>query len=204
MPSDPTGTDIESSETPECLECGKVIDDPEEAIRTGEGFFCRSCFEQLKSQVDHAVRRQAEDINYSGAVVGGVVGGALGAAIWWGFTVLTKISFGLVAVVIGYLVGKGVVLLSGGKRSRNLQILSAVISGVAYLYGTYLVNRTFLLEYWQEQGADMFSFNLPLLPPPDLLIEVVQAGFGLFDLVFLAIVLWQAYRMPAPFRIREG
>jgi len=30
----------------------------------------------------------------------------------------------------------------------------------------------------------------------------VRAGFGVFDLVFLAIVLYEAWKIPAPFRLR--
>lgn len=201
MPSEPTGTDVQGSET--CLECGRVLEENEDAVRTGEGLFCRPCYDRLTLQLDRAIRKQGEDVNYSGAAIGGVVGGALGAVIWWGFTVLTKISFGLVAVVIGFLVGKGVVLLSGGKRSQGLQVLSAGIAGVAYFYGQFLVNRTFLLQYWKDQGADTLGFNIPLVPPPEVFVQIVKAGFGLFDLVFLAIVIFQAWRMPAPFKLRE-
>ena len=32
-------------------------------------------------------------------------------------------------------------------------------------------------------------------------VEVFLTGFQMFDLVFVAIALWQAYKMPAPFKL---
>ncbi len=147
-----------------------------------------------------AIQAQGEDIPYPMAVIGAVVGGALGAAVWWGFTVVTQIAFGLVAVVIGFAVGKGILLMTGNKRAQSLQILSVVVSGLSFFYASYLVNRTLILRAWAEDGEVMI---LPLLPSPELLIRVVGLGFGVMDLVFLAIVLYQAWKIPAPLQLAD-
>jgi len=184
---------------PRCLQCGRDLSGAADAVATPEGAFCRSCFEGLKQHLARAVDHQGTDINYPAAAAGAVLGGAVGAAVWWGFTVVTRISFGLVAVVIGYLVGQGVLRFSGGKRSRGLQALSVGVAGAAYVYAQYLVTRTFLLRYAGQQGAGL---DLPLLPDLGLLLKVFRAGFNLFDLIFLAIVVFQAWRIPAPLRFR--
>jgi len=49
----------------------------------------------LKREVRRSVASISEDINYPMALLGAVLGGALGVLAWWGFTVLTKIGFGL-------------------------------------------------------------------------------------------------------------
>jgi hypothetical protein len=135
------------------------------------------------------------------AFVGAVLGGAAGAALWWGFTVLTKISFGLIAVAIGYAVGWGTVRFAGDKRSRGLQILSATVALAGYFFATYLVNATFINKALAERGdaqrLDLFTLD------PTLFTRVVALGFGLMDLVFLAIVLWQAWQMPAPLKLPD-
>jgi hypothetical protein len=95
-------------------------------------------------------------------------------------------------------VGKGVVMGSGNKRHRNLQILSAAISAGGFVYATYLVNRTFIHRAYAEKGEPV---ALPLLPGLDLLFRVVAVGFGVMDLVFLAIVLYEAWKIPAPVEI---
>ncbi len=178
-----------------CAECGTVLVEGRERVATAGGVFCTTCFAALRDQIQRVVEAQGADINYPAAAIGALLGGAVGALAWWGFTVATKISFGLVAVVIGLAVGKGATLFAGGKRSRGLQVLAVVVAGLAFIYASYLVNRSFI-----HRG--MGEVNLPLLPGIRLLVRVVSLGFGVFDVVFLAIVLWQAWRIPAPFKLR--
>jgi hypothetical protein len=190
--------------TPEgqhCLQCGEPIPDPDKAVQTDDGAFCVDCFRGLEHRIRHAVAAQGAGINYPSAAIGALLGGIAGALVWWGFTATTKISFGLVALVIGFAVAKGMLLFTGGRRSRELQFLSAGVAAVSFFYAQYLVTRTFILRYISEQGT---AGSLPLLPDPQTLIQVVRANFGLFDLIFLAIVVYEAWILPAPFRFRSG
>jgi hypothetical protein len=181
---------------PRCAECETPLAEGQDRETTENGTFCRPCFNNLTSQLRQALDAQGRDVNYTQALVGGLLGGAAGVLVWWGFTVFTKVAFGLVAVVIGFTVGKGIVLLSGGKRSRSLQGLSVAIALLAYVYASYLVTRTFLLAQVAAQGL-----TLPLVPGPELLLRVVQAGFSIMDLVFAAIVVYEAWKIPAPLRL---
>ena len=102
----------------------------------------------------------------------------------------------LIAVVIGILVGQGTVRFAGGKRSRGLQLLSVLVALGSYLCATYLVNMSFINKTLAEQSnASRVAF-----PPqnPALFFKVVSLGFGFMDVVFLAIVVYQAWRIPAP------
>lgn len=181
-----------------CAECNTLISPGQDHETTGDGAFCRPCFDKLTSQLEQVLADQGRDINYAGALAGALAGAAIGILAWWGFTVLTKIAFGLVAVVIGVAVGKGVVMLSGGKRHRNLQILATLVSTGAFFYASYLVNRTFILKALAEEGRELV---LPFLPDPLLFFEVVKLGFGAMDLVFLAIVVYEAWKIPAPLKL---
>jgi len=178
-----------------CAQCGTRLAEGQDREVTDDGTFCRPCFNNLTAELHQALAEQGRHINYPMAFVGGLAGGALGIAAWWGFTVLTNIAFGLVAVVIGIAVGKGVTILSGHKRHRNLQIMAVVIATLSFAYATYLVNRTLIHKAFTEEGRDVV---LPLLPDPMLFVNVIQLGFNLFDVVFLAIVIWEAWRLPAP------
>lgn len=182
-----------------CAECRTVLGTGQDRETTEDGVFCRTCFHNLTAQLEQVIAAQGSDINYPMAVVGGLVGGTVGVVAWWGFTVLTEIAFGLVAVVIGFTVGKGVTILSGHKRAQGLQILSVAISVLGFVYASYLVNRTFFLRAAAQEGAESV---LPWLPTPALLFEVVKLGFGVMDLVFLAIVVYQAWKIPAPIGVR--
>jgi hypothetical protein len=183
-----------------CLECERTIDPGQERRTTDEGVFCRPCWDQLTREVEAALAKQGEGINWVNAVLGAVLGALAGILAWWGFTVLTKISFGLVAVVIGFTVGKGILLLTGGKRSTGLQGLSVLVAVAAFGYASYLVNRTFLLKAIagdpQYAGA-----TIPWIAAPGYMLDVIGVGFGIMDLVFLAIVAYQAWKVPAPVRL---
>ncbi len=186
------------SEAVRCAECGTQLSAGQDRETTGDSVFCRPCFNNLTAQLQQAVATQGQDINYGMAVVGGLAGAAVGVLVWWGFTVVTNVAFGLVAVVIGFAVGKGVLMFSGNKRSQGLQITSAVIATLGFFYASYLVTRSFLLKALAEEGRELV---LPLIPTPGMLFTVIQMGFGFMDVVFLAIVVYQAWKMPAPMRI---
>ncbi len=181
-----------------CAECGTTLEANADHEVTDDGTFCRSCFNNLTMQLQQATAAQGQEINYSMAFAGALAGAAIGVVAWWGFTVLTEISFGLVAIVIGIAVGKGAVMLSGGKRSTGLQGMSIGVSILAFFYATYLVNRTFLHRAFEAEGMDG---TLPLVPGIGTLVEVVGLNFGIMDLVFLAIVVYEAWKIPAPIRL---
>jgi hypothetical protein len=182
-----------------CSECNIPITGEMDREDTGDGIFCRNCYDALAAQLNRALEKQGEGIDYTKATIGGILGGALGILVWWGITVITDWSIGIVAIAIGFAVGKGILILTGGRRSSKLQILSVGISVVSFLYASYLVTRSFLLEAFAGRGE---LVALPVLPDPILCFRVLQAGFQPFDLVFLAIVIYEAWKIPAPVRLQ--
>ncbi len=187
--------------TTTCAECGTTLAEGQDREVTDGGTFCRPCFNNLTARIQQDLALQGANVNWPMAVVGAVAGGALGILAWWGFTVTTEIAFGLVAIVIGIAVGKGTVILSGNKRSAGLQGLSIGVSVLSYFYASYLVNRTFLMRAFKEQEA-MAEVELPLFPTPELAYEIIQLNFEMFDLIFLAIVVYEAWKIPAPIKLK--
>src|SRR5262245_45001660 len=119
MSSAPSAAPVSSA--PEtCARCQRELSGGDRVQASGKTF-CRSCYETLRQQLEQTVQGMSTDINCPMAVVGAVLGGIAGALLWWGFTVMTHIAFGLVAVAIGFLVGQGTVYFTGGKRARGLQ-----------------------------------------------------------------------------------
>lgn len=193
-------TQTAKPEEERCAQCKTALADSMDREVTEGGVFCRTCYGALREQVRMAIQAQGGDIAYPMAVIGAVLGGALGAVVWWGFTVVTQIAFGLVAVVIGFAVGKGILMMTGNKRAQGLQILSVVVAGLSFFYASYLVNRTFIMRAFAEDGEEII---LPFLPSPELLVNAVGVNFGVMDLVFLAIVLYQAWKIPAPLQLAD-
>ena len=177
-----------------CLECERDLSPDEPRRDVAEGVFCERCFRGIRDVVVRMVQAQSADIDYSLATAGALAGGLGGALVWWGFTVGTGVSFGLVALVIGYGVGHGVLRATGHKRARGLQILSAAVALLSWTLASFLVTRSFYNDALAEAGETL----IPLVPDVFLFVEVLAAGFQVFDLIFLGIVVFQAWKIPAP------
>ncbi|HEV8643855.1 MAG TPA: hypothetical protein VGV13_22535 [Methylomirabilota bacterium] len=183
-----------------CARCEKTLTESDRIEASGR-LYCRACYQTLRYQLQQAVGTLSKDVNYPLAVIGAVLGGVVGTLIWWGFTVLTNIAFGLVAVAIGFLVGHGAMRFAGGKRTTGLQVLAILVATISFFAATYLVNMTFINQELVKRGE---AWRIPF-PPSNLQVfyRVVAAGFGLMDVVFLAIVVWQAWAIPRPLRLPE-
>lgn len=199
MPDQATITMTE--EAVRCAECDTVLAEGQDREAIHETVFCRPCFNNVQAQMEQVIREQSTDVNYGLGVLGACLGGAVGTLAWWGFTVLTQIEFGLVAVVIGLATGKGASLLAGNKRSRGLQLISLLVAGCSFFYASYLVNRTFLMEAFAEASE---SIVLPLMPNLETFYSVVALDFGLFEVLFLGIALWEAWRLTATVEMPLG
>jgi hypothetical protein len=178
-----------------CKACAKLLtgDDGEEARRHG---YCRECFKTSPEYVGSSAYALTTGINYPMAVTGALLGGFLGSLLWWGVAVASGYRFGLIAVAIGFAVGLGTSLLAGRKRSVGLGVLALVVTLLAYVSATYLVNATFINRSVGEAGTagmlPLFTIDLGLF------LRVVTVGFGMMDLVFLGIALWTAWGLAGP------
>jgi len=181
-----------------CRQCEQAFEPDADMEVTDQGAFCRTCFNELAGEVEQLVRQQSQGISFTAAVIGGTAGAVVGALVWWGFTVVTNIQFGLVAIVIGITVAKGMLFATGGRRSRELQVLSAGIAAGAYFYADYLVKRTFILERSPE-----YARTLTVFPEPAVFFNVARVTFDMFTLIFLAITVYQAWRLVEPFKIKR-
>jgi len=192
-----SNTSATAPATVRCARCQSALGESER-LPAGDRVFCRTCFDIVKLQARTGAAAASDGINYPVAAVGAVLGGAVGALAWWGVTVLTHIGFGLVAVVIGLLVGHGTLRFAGGKRSVGLQVLAVVVGVLSFLVAVFLVNMTFLNAALAQRG-DTFRVTFP---PPNLeaFYRVVAANFGIMKLVFLAIIVYEAWVIPRPIK----
>lgn len=183
-----------------CAQCSKTLT-PDDRVASGDRVFCRSCYEGLRAELEAAVARMSEDIPWVNAAAGALLGGLAGTLLWWGFTAVSHIALGLLAVAIGFLTGWCTVRFSGGKRSGGLQALSITVAVLCFFLATYLVNMSFINQALAQQSMP----NRVPFPPRDLVLfyRVVTANFGVMDLVFLAIVIYEAWKIPRPLRLQR-
>ena len=181
-----------------CGRCQAAVSESDR-VPAGDRVFCRTCYDILKLQVRTGVAAMAQDINYPIAAIGAILGGIVGALAWWGLTVLTKIGFGLVAVVIGLLVGHGTLLFARGKRSVGLQVMAVAVGALSFLVAVYLVNMTFINQELAQRG-DGWRVGFP---PVSLnaFYQVIAANFGIMKVVFLGIIVYEAWFIPRPIKL---
>jgi hypothetical protein len=187
-------------ETKTCVRCNARISPTQDHEVTPEGVLCRSCFEARRTERERVPQEPVQELSYPLALIGALVGGAAGAAAWWAVTVISHTAFGAVAILIGIAVGKGATLMSGGRRTRGLQILSMMVAGVSFFYASYLVNRTFIRQALAQEGKEA---ALSLLPDPGLLVRVVSLNFDVLSFLFLGIVLWEAWKLSGPAKLAK-
>jgi len=77
-------------------------------------------------------------------------------------------------------------------------VMAIAISILSFFYATYLVNRTFIHQSMIEQGMEG---RLPLMPDPGIFVQVIGLAFSPMDLIFLGIVVYEAWKIPAPIRL---
>ena len=117
------------------------------------------------------------------ALLGGGVGGIVGAGIYYAVLAVTGYEIGLVAIVVGLLVGFGVRWGSGGVGGRGYQVLAAAITYVA-IVSTYV---PFFVEEARKQTEA--AETAPVEP------EVVLTA-GTFFVALAAVIL---FVLAAPF-----
>ena len=71
------------------------------------------------------------------ATLYGLGGAAVGAAIWYAVLAITDMQIGLIAIVVGFLVGKAVAKGSGGRGGWQYQTLAVVLTYLA-IVSTYI------------------------------------------------------------------
>jgi hypothetical protein len=125
-------------------------------------------------------------------IIAGLVAAIIGAAIWAGIVAVTKFQSGIVAIVVGALVGYAVRFFGRG-RTPIYGVIGGVFSLLAVLLGNFLVIAYFF-SIDPSIGLPFGSVVTQLLSHPDVVISTLQATTGVIDLLFYAIAIYEGYR----------
>ena len=187
-----------------CVRCQTTLV-ANDVVTVDDRAFCRTCSDiyrmQLRNRSAGRPGVRSEGVNYPMAMLGAVLGGTVGTLAWWGLTVLTRTGFGVLAVVIGLVVGYGTLLFAGGKRSVGLQALSLVTGVLSFLVAAYLVNMTLLNQLLAQRGdAARVAF-----PPTSLetFYKVTAINFGIMKTAFLGVIAYLAWVIPRPGKLPQ-
>jgi hypothetical protein len=121
-------------------------------------------------------------------VVVGLVAMLAGAALWALVTVLTQMELGLMAVVIGFMVGLGIQKVRK-RPNKNFGILGAVLA----LVGCLLGNALSFVAFAAQQSGGSFTAVLMTVSPASLLSAMAQ-NFAAMDLLFYGIAIYEGFK----------
>jgi hypothetical protein len=120
---------------PSCSRCAQVFTD--DYYETGGKMICGAC----KSRIETQVSGGSGMARFVKAIALGVPAAAIGAGIYYGISALTGYEFGLVAIVIGLLVGGAVRIGSNGRGGWLYQTMAVALTycAIASTYIPYII-----------------------------------------------------------------
>lgn len=133
------------------------------------------------------------------ALAAGLVAAALGSTLYYLIDRLTGYKLGLVAIAIGFLVGRAVRWGTGGRGGVLYQVLAVALTyaGIAFSFLPYVLggmDRT--------DGEMAFGVAELVLLIPFMLAVPIQLGISSpFLLVIFGIGLWEAWKFTAPVKL---
>jgi hypothetical protein len=139
-------------------------------------------------------RQPATTKDIVGGLGAGLVAAILATAIWYAVVTISHYQLGIVAIVVGFLVGQGVVLGASRRGSPVLIAISVGLTALALVMSEYLIVVHFVNEELAAEGA-----FVDVIQPASLMAEVVVESVKAdpLTLAFWAIALFQAFTIPA-------
>ncbi|MFL5345927.1 MAG: hypothetical protein ACJ8AT_14145 [Hyalangium sp.] len=159
---------------------------------------CGSCAAQVQAEL---AAEQQTGARFPLALAGGAAGALVGAVIWAVIVVATDYEIGYVAVLVGYLAGRGVKLGAGKGRGQPLQIAAAGMAVFGLVIAKYFILAHVVIS--DPRGAELgLGYFSPTLF--SLFLQNIGSSLSPFDLLWIAFALMTAWRIPAPSKIEVG
>src|SRR5690349_508989 len=120
---------------------------------------CPTCRETIANTLEKKPERTAPFI----ALGAGLAGGLIGAILYYAVVKLTGYEIGLIAIVVGLLVGRAVRWGSGGVGGRVYQVMAVAITYLA-IVSTYV---PFIVESFRSQPPQQQTGSVEGTGAPD-------------------------------------
>ena len=130
------------------------------------------------------------------AFVAGTGAGAVGSALYYVVAAISGYQLSIIAIAVGFLVGKAVRWGTGGRGGLTFQLLAVALTYVAIAFS----DLPFILASAPEGRVigvdDVVPLTTYLIGQP-----IRQAGEQPIGVVIMAIGLWEAWKMNTPVRL---
>jgi hypothetical protein len=159
-----------------CSHCSRAITDA--YYHHGDQTLCAACgnVRQSTATPDRSVRTLASVIAFGGGAA------LVGALAYWGVMEFLELEIGIVAIAIGWLVGRAVAKATRGRSARRHQVMAL---GLTYL-AVALAYAPFAVKEWKKEAqvakvaADSVAAAMPThaatADTPADSMAVIQAG----------------------------
>jgi hypothetical protein len=190
---------------PTCKSCGQPISGA--YYQVNGAVTCSNCARQIKNQLptdSHAA--------FARGVMFGIGGAILGLVLYVAVALTTGLIIGFVSLAVGYMVGKAVVMGSGGLGGRRYQIAAVLLTYMAVSLAAVPIAISQMKQRSAQQHAQVSgsaTANAPKMSPAKALATLALVGLaspflaladpahGIIGLIILFVGIRIAWRIAA-------
>jgi hypothetical protein len=185
-----------------CAGCQRTLTD--EYFTIGRAVVCASCRDSIM-----AAEAAGKPQRFAQALLFGVGGMLAGAIVWYLVARLFNLQIGIIAILLGYLVGKAIHRGAGNRGGREYQILALVLTylGICLAYAPFLIEATQSLG---DLGLGTGELIYTILGWP--VRGLTGSPGGVISLIIYGVAFLQAWKLTAgspltssgPFKVGAG
>jgi hypothetical protein len=140
---------------------------------------CASCKELIEAEWNAGTT----GARLGRAFIWGVAAAALGAGIYFGFTAITGFELSLIAIAVGYIVGRAIRAGSGNRGGPAYQWLAVFLTytSIVFSYGLLAVKQSDDVTLAWVLNHFLFLYTVPFQDVSQNIIGLVIIGIGLYE-----------------------
>jgi hypothetical protein len=188
-----------------CKGCGQVISGA--YYQVNGATTCPNCAQRIKDQLP-----KDSHTAFARGVLFGVGGAILGLGIYVGFALATGLIAGLISLAVGYIVGKAILLGSGGLGGRRYQLAAVFLTYAAVSLAAVPMALSQHMKHRSAQAQSQVSVASSESPKPSVakaagalaliglaspFLALANPMQGVIGLIILFVGIRIAWRMTA-------
>lgn len=167
------------------------IGDLQSTAKTVNGVkVCATCAQDI---IAEAASQNISAYKLALSIGAALLGAAAGALVWVALSISSNTEIGYLAILIGYLAARGLLLVAGKSRGLSLQIAAATCAAIGLFLAKLAVVDYHVTQYALKDGADVGYFSGIVLSTSALSL-VKYLDF--YDFLWLFLALSIAWKMP--------